>query len=63
MKKIVAKLCIWILGKIGYENGYSKKNEIVITVNADQALVNIDRVQKAVKKLKFELDAIKIFTV
>jgi uncharacterized membrane protein YhfC len=52
MKKLIAKICIWILGKLGYEKNYAQKNEIIINCNTEQAV-------KQLKKLSFELDKLK----
>lgn len=59
MKKLIAKLCIWILGKLGYDNDYHEKNTIVISIDADAAINDMDRLIKATKKLQYELDSLK----
>jgi len=49
---------MWLLGKLGYENGYSKKNEITITVDASGAIKQLDRLALKAKQLKQELDGL-----
>jgi hypothetical protein len=32
MKKLIAKLCMWILGKLGYSTNYQKDNTQVVLI-------------------------------
>ena len=59
MKKAIANICIWILKRIGYENNYSRKNEIIVSVDTKEALNRICELAKATKKLSNELRGIK----
>ncbi len=52
MKKLIAKVCIWILGKLGYDNAYVPVNEIKITIDARDVI-------KQMQKMNYELDQIK----
>lgn len=52
MKTLIAKLCIWVLGKLGYNNSYVKGNEITITMDVRDAV-------KALKKLTYEAEQLK----
>jgi hypothetical protein len=58
MKKLIAKICLWILGKLGYEKNYSRKNEIVISVDASGAIKQLDKLRVKAEQLKKELDGL-----
>lgn len=55
MKKLIAKLCIWVLNKLGYEADYTKKTEIKITVDASGAIKTLQKIQYQVEQLKKEM--------
>ena len=58
MKTLIAKACIWILGKLGYDNKYSLINQITITVDAKDAINDIDKLVRHLKILKAETDGL-----
>lgn len=58
MKKLIAKLCIWTLGKLGYNNSYVKNNEVVISVDATNAIRQLQRLSVELTKLKKDLDGL-----
>lgn len=52
MKKTIAKICMWTLGKLGYEKSYTPQYEIKISIDAEDAI-------KTIKKLQYETERLK----
>jgi hypothetical protein len=49
MKKLIATICIWILGKLGYDNRYNPVDTIRISIDSSDAM-------RAIKKINVELE-------
>lgn len=49
---------MYILYQLGYESNFSRKNEIIITVDAKSAIKEIDKLAFKARELKKELDGL-----
>lgn len=58
MKKLIANLLIWCLGKLGYEKNYQNKHTIKIHIDTGGADKKLKRLTEDAERLKKILDKI-----
>lgn len=59
MKKLIAKICIWILGKLGYNNTYRSEDAVIkINVDTSEAVRNLKVVIAEIDRLKKSINGL-----